>query len=93
MNSRIVRQFFLSVAVTAWLFAASQSPLLAQHVSGAFHGIVTDTTGAVVPGAAVEVKNLASGQVRIAMTDGQGFFTITEAPPDCTSRESGSRRG
>lgn len=54
---------------------------LAQTVNGAFHGTVTDTSGAVIPGAKVVVKNLTNGQVRQALTNSVGFYTITQLPP------------
>jgi hypothetical protein len=53
----------------------------AQTVNGAFHGTVTDASGAVIPGATVEVRNLATGTVRQATTNSVGFYTITQLPP------------
>src|SRR5215472_11749931 len=54
---------------------------LAQTVNGAFHGTITDPTGAVIPGATVVVKNLATGAVRQADSDAAGFYTLTQIPP------------
>ncbi|PYV27043.1 MAG: hypothetical protein DMG24_05680 [Acidobacteria bacterium] len=58
-------------------------PAMAQNVqiNGAFHGTVSDTTGAVMPDAKVEVKNLTSGQVRTAITNESGFYTIAQLAP------------
>lgn len=43
-------------------------------------GTVTDAAGAVVPSALVQVKNVATGQVQQAPTDGQGRYTIADLP-------------
>ncbi len=54
---------------------------LSQTTNGAFHGTVTDTTGAVVPGTTVQVRNLATHLVREVTTDASGYYTITQLPP------------
>jgi hypothetical protein len=58
-----------------------QAPAVAQTTSGGFHGTVTDSTGAVLPGATVQVKNLATNVVRQATTNSVGFYTITQLSP------------
>jgi hypothetical protein len=75
---------FACLAVTVLFVVAVFSNLsLGQNVqiNGAFHGVITDATRAVVPGAEIEVKNLASGQIRKATTDRAGFYTITQLAP------------
>jgi Carboxypeptidase regulatory-like domain/TonB dependent receptor len=57
------------------------SRLHAQGVtSGSVLGTVTDSAGAVVPNASVQVKNIATGQVQQVQTDGQGRYTIADLP-------------
>ena len=56
-------------------------PTVAQSARGAFHGTVTDSTGAVIPGAKVVLTDLSSSQVREATTDDHGFYTIAQLPP------------
>ena len=51
----------------------------AQNV-GAISGKVTDTSGAVVPGATVEIKNVDTGFVRTATTNAQGDYRAPELP-------------
>ncbi|HUY13798.1 MAG TPA: TonB-dependent receptor [Terriglobia bacterium] len=63
------------------LLALSGHPASAQTVNGAFHGTVTDTSGAVIPGATVTVTNLATNLVRQVSADASGFYTITQLPP------------
>src|SRR6059036_2210917 len=43
-------------------------------------GTVTDSAGAVVPGASVQVKNIATGRVQEVPTDEQGRYTIANLP-------------
>jgi uncharacterized protein YfaS (alpha-2-macroglobulin family) len=43
-------------------------------------GIVTDPSGAVVPGANVELRGVASGKIRPATTDASGRFTFSGLP-------------
>src|SRR5580704_9282785 len=63
------------------LTVVSSSRLNAQGVTSAsVLGTVTDSGGAVVPNASVQLKNLATGQAQQAATDGQGRFTIAEVP-------------
>jgi Carboxypeptidase regulatory-like domain len=52
-----------------------------QGVNGGFHGTVTDSSGAVIPGAVVRVTNLNNNQTRDGTTDGKGFYAITDLPP------------
>jgi hypothetical protein len=52
----------------------------AQTSSGTLQGVVTDPSGAVVPGATVEIHNPVSGYDRTVKTDGAGKFTISNVP-------------
>ena len=53
----------------------------AQTTNGAFHGNITDASGALVPDAAVRITSLSSGAVREMETDSSGYFAITSLPP------------
>ena len=50
-------------------------------VTSTFSGTVTDTTGAVLPGADVTLKNDATGTVFTAVSGATGTFTIPAVPP------------
>src|SRR5262245_12074084 len=54
---------------------------LAQIKSGAITGAVTDSAGAVIPGAAVSVINQETNVVAAAVTDEAGAFTIPYLTP------------
>jgi hypothetical protein len=61
----------------AILFALVTLPSRAQNTSGNITGRITDTSGAVVPGAHIAVTNLGTGEVRSLTTDDSGNFTAT----------------
>ena len=52
----------------------SASMLAAQESRGTLQGRVTDSSGAAVPGATVEVLNLATGVVTTSTTNEQGSY-------------------
>ncbi len=68
---------------TLWLLllilVACQSSF-AQTVVGRISGTVTDSSGAVIPNATVTVRNNATNLERTAVTDGEGFYTVTNLP-------------
>jgi len=51
-----------------------------QTIFGRISGTVVDSTGAVVPDAAVTVTNNANNAARTATTDDGGFYTVTNLP-------------
>ncbi len=58
------------------------SPLCpAQSTTSAVLGIITDATGAVVPGVAVQVTNTATGIQYNAKTNGSGEYRVAQLPP------------
>src|SRR5215467_13351135 len=60
------------------LFASSM--LVAQTFRGTILGTVTDSSGAVVSGAKVTVKNTATGLERTTQTSADGSYSIPELP-------------
>jgi len=68
-------------AVLCALAFLGQSVALAQTTSATLTGTVFDASGAVVPGAAVTLKNEASGDVRSTKSNGEGYFTFAAVPP------------
>ncbi len=63
------------------VLAIFTSPGNAQQLSGTLSGTVYDQTGAVVIGAQIDLKNEASGDLRHAVSDKVGFFSITAVQP------------
>ncbi len=52
-----------------------------QQLTGTLTGTVLDTTGAVVPGAKVTMKNELSGDTRATVSNSSGYFSITAVQP------------
>src|SRR2546427_6309098 len=75
---------FLSGAIVA-IAVSMVAPAAASAQSattGAIAGVITDTTGAVLPGVTVEASSPALiERVRSAVTDSQGRYQITELRP------------
>ena len=55
--------------------------LRAQVAGATLSGEVTDKSGAVVPGAAVSIRNTATGQVRAVKSNGDGFYSAPNLAP------------
>jgi hypothetical protein len=55
--------------------------LLAQGANATLSGTVKDETGAIVPGAAVVVRNVDTSLRRELLTDGNGHFSAPNLPP------------
>jgi len=68
--------------LVAVCFLAILAPRLrAQAANGSLNGTVTDTTGAVIPDARIELTNEASGIGRNSVSNGLGYFNIVAIPP------------
>src|SRR5687768_8104646 len=55
------------------------TPALAQNPT--VSGRVTDVSGAVVPGAAVELRSLSTGVANATTTNAEGYFVLPPVPP------------
>ena len=65
---------FLIVCVAV---LCSGTALLAQSTTQTVQGLVTDATGAVIPGAEVTLTNVATGVQQVATTNATGNYTFT----------------
>ena len=75
MRHRLVR-VVLAVAVLA--FGASPSALFAQGLTGQISGTITDSSGGVLPGVTVTIKNAGTGMTREATTGSDGAFVFPD---------------
>jgi hypothetical protein len=75
-HANITWRLVLLAAVTIGWSAA----IYAQTVTVTLQSTVTDTTGAVVPGAEVVVRNVETGQERNLKTNREGSYTATYVP-------------
>ena len=63
--------------IVTWLLPMG---LAAQAVTGTILGVITDSTGAVMPGATVTLTNTGTGLVRVLNTDANGEYTAPSLP-------------
>ncbi len=69
---------FTTVARGIWIVPLLFTQLLcAQVITATISGTVTDSTGAVVPGAAVSVRQVETGITHAATTDGAGRYRVS----------------
>jgi hypothetical protein len=71
------RTCFWLVLCAVVMFSAS---LFAQSYRGSIRGTVRDASGAVVPGATIRAKNVATGETRTAASGPDGGYVIAEVP-------------
>lgn len=63
------------------LFLACANSVLAQAGSGGISGIVADSSGAIIPGAAVRAKNVATGSQLSTVSTSGGLYSFISLPP------------
>ncbi len=73
MPKRLSRYALLSLALA--------SPLLKAQDNSSMSGLVTDASGAVIPGATVTLKNPSTGTVFTQTTDSKGTYRFANVPP------------
>ena len=65
---------------TALLLLLLASGAAAQTTTSTIEGTVTDSTGAVVPGAEIRVTGATLAAERSATTNAHGFYRVTAVP-------------
>src|SRR5262249_29588435 len=68
------------ICLTVTMMIALIGQLHAKVAAGV-SGVVTDSSGAVVPGASVEMKNLATGIVETREANADGFYAFVDLQP------------
>ena len=74
--TRLSRFLFLIAFV-----ATLNGPEVLAQATGGMTGVVTDDTGAVVPGVTLEVANQGTGQTRVVVSAADGFYTVPLLAP------------
>ena len=91
--SRNLRAQFIRIAITTFFtMLILASPIYAQTETGQIIGKVFDPNGALVNGASVLVKSVATGAERTATTTNDGTYVVTNLQPglyDVTVNTSG----
>src|SRR6476661_1679953 len=76
-----MKQYFRVGALALAVLMAGAGVALAQATS-AIAGVVTDTSGAVLPGVTIEARSpVLIEQVKTAITDGKGEYKIIDLRP------------
>jgi hypothetical protein len=77
MSKKVIALAFqlgiVALAFSSWAYA--------QTTSGLITGTITDSTGAVMPGAQVQLTSQATGVQRNAVTDSSGYYSVPELQP------------
>lgn len=74
--SGVSKSLLVGIAVFGLAFLAGNSAF-AQATTGTISGVVTDPTGATVPGAIATVRSLATNATRSATTEEDGRFSFS----------------
>ena len=74
---RLTSQVLLTLA----LVAIGITPTFAQETSGTIQGLVTDQTGAVLPGVTVAVKHIQTGRTTTYVTNEVGRYNAPALQP------------
>ena len=63
-----------------WFFLGTDLAGQTSRVNGNLVGTVVDPSGAVVPDATIQIRNVATGQARSQQSDASGQFQVRELP-------------
>ena len=82
MTSTLSPQRLFALASAVAFALAMALPSSAQSAgSGAIAGTLTDTAGALIPNATVDIKNLDNGAVRNVTTNSAGYYNAPFLQP------------
>lgn len=81
MNSKFASTSFWFLLVGALVLFAPPRTLGQIGGAGSIQGVVTDATGAVIPGATVTATNVATGVKNERLTTEAGLYVIAPLPP------------
>ena len=78
-----VKRAWTYVVLACLLLASFSSgrSLWGQGITGSMTGVVTDDTGATIPGATVTIRQVETNATRVATTSDAGTYTVTQLPP------------
>jgi hypothetical protein len=77
--ARLRGRTLAGIAIVAMLLAVA-SPVMAQTDRGTIEGLVSDQSGAVVPGASVQIIQIQTGTARDFTTNNEGLYTAPNLP-------------
>src|SRR5258706_5818752 len=84
-----MKQRFSFAVLFALALILISLPLSAQDYRGAISGIVTDKTGALLPGVTLTVKNVETNVANTSVTDAKGVYHVPHLNAGTYSVEAG----
>src|SRR6185312_12545633 len=78
-SARLLSGAFLVVAIT--LASGASGVAQTGAASAALNGLVSDNTGAVIPGASIILRNTTTGFEQITKSNGSGKYSIENIAP------------
>src|SRR5882762_7564427 len=76
-----MRPLYVLTVLIIWLTPAVGASAQSQITTGVIDGVVVDTSGAVLPGVDVEIRNVDTNLTRTLTTDRDGRFVALQLPP------------
>lgn len=83
----VIRAIIVSAVMLMALCVLSSDSFAQSTTDGAIGGVVTDQSGAIVPGANITASNPGTGSAAMATTDGNGRYLIGHLQPGTYSME------
>ena len=78
MKNCLSTKLLLLLGITFILFPAM---MLAQNTSATLNGVVSDSGGAVIPSAQIQVQNVNTNAKQSTETSSSGVYSVTQLPP------------
>jgi hypothetical protein len=75
----------LTAALAVAIFGVGAARLDAQAATASMQGTVTDASGAAIPDAAIQVRNVGTGATQNVTSNAQGRFVARISPWELTS--------
>ncbi len=82
MRQGVNRLATITVGLALFLVCSAGFHAMAQSPTGAINVTVTDSAGAVVPDAGLELRNIETNDIRKSTTQGSGNFSFQNLPFD-----------
>src|SRR5262245_58696513 len=80
-NENVQSKGVLKIVVLCFLIGVLVTPVLAQERTGDINGLVSDQTGAILPGVSVTLTNRMTGRATTVLTGDDGLYHARQLEP------------
>src|SRR5687767_14401511 len=80
MQATVPRLMWLFVAIICVIASEASISVFAQASTGTILGVVSDSSGAVIPGVTITIQNVATGFRRAAISGEDGSYRAPALP-------------